>query len=101
MRAARRPGRSAERSRPRPGWTSRAGTLLADKGAHLDQRPDALLQKERVALGPLDQELQRLHRRVCPQEGGEQLVGALLLQRIDADLGVEALLPQVWVYSGR
>ena len=32
------------------------GTPLAHQRAGLDQAPDALLQEERVALGPLDQE---------------------------------------------
>ena len=39
------------------------GAALADQRAGLDQRADALLQEERVALGPLDQQrLQRLRR---------------------------------------
>ena len=32
------------------------GAALADQRPGLDQRPDALLQEERVALGPLDQQ---------------------------------------------
>ena len=40
------------RQRPR----QPVGAALADQRPGLDQRPDALLQEERVALGPLDQQ---------------------------------------------
>ena len=69
------------------------GAALADQRAGLDQRADALLQEERVALGPLDQQrLQRLDGRIVAEQRGQQLVGAGLPERVDPELGVVALV---------
>ena len=54
----------------------RAG--LADEGARLHERPHALLEEERVALRPRDEERrERRGRWVGAEEGPEQRVGAL------------------------
>ena len=75
---------------PAPGDSARAH----HQGAGLDQRADALLQEERVAFGPLDQErLERLKPGSSPSSAIEQFVGALRRQRIDPELGVVALVP--------
>ena len=57
--------------------------------ARLDQRPDALLDEERIALGALDQEpLERTQPGVGPEEDLEQRLGALPGQRVDPQLRV-------------
>jgi hypothetical protein len=44
------------------------GTAVARQGFRLDQRPDALLEEEGIALGPLDEEpLEWLKPRVGPE----------------------------------
>ena len=49
----------------RPGQT--IGAALPDERPRLDQRPHALLEEERVALGPLDQQsLERLQAGSAP-----------------------------------
>ena len=55
------------------------GAALAGQHAGLHQRPDALLEEERVALGPLDQQaLERLRAPASsPSSACEQLLGAL------------------------
>jgi len=48
------------------------GAALADQDLRLRLGPDALLQKEGIALGPFDQPLlQRLEGRVLPEQGVE------------------------------
>ena len=50
------------------------GAALARQGPGLDQRPHALLQEERVALGPRDQQaLERLEAGVGPEQRAEEL----------------------------
>ena len=65
---------------------------LADERLGLDQRPNALLQEEGIALGPLDQDRREgLDRPVLAKEAVEQLDGALGRQRIEPELGVVGL----------
>ena len=92
---------------PAPGWSSRraspAGRRRARRPApRLDQRPHALLEEERIALGPLDEQpLERLEAGVVAEQRLQQLLGALGRQRIDAELAVVGLAPQACRYSGR
>jgi len=75
-----------------PGHAIRA--TLTRQDSRLDQRADALLDEERVALGPLDHEpLERGERRVAPEQGVEQGLGALEGQGIDLELPVVGLAP--------
>ena len=66
MRAARTACTVAGTCDARDGLRQPIGAALADQHAGLDQRADALLEEERVALGPLDQQaLERLEARVA------------------------------------
>ena len=68
------------------------GAALADQRLRLHQGPHALLEEERIALRPLDQEpLERAERRVGAEQRLEQLVGALGRQRIEPELAVVGL----------
>jgi hypothetical protein len=68
------------------------GTALAREHARLGQRAYALLEKERIALRPLDQERpQRRKLRVVTQEGFHERVGRGRPQRIESDLAVVGL----------
>ena len=51
------------------------GAALADQGARLHERADALLEEERIALGPLDQQVRRSGSSdgVGAEQGVEQL----------------------------
>ena len=63
-----------------------------DLGFH--QAPHALLQEQGIPLGALDQETpERLELRLGPEEGPEQLLGALGGKRIEPELGVVAPAP--------
>ena len=66
---------------------------LADQRAGLDQRADALLQKERVALGPLDEQaFERVERSsVRAEQRLQQLVGARGWQGVQPKLLVVGL----------
>ena len=53
-------------------------TALADQDPGLDERPDALLEEERIAIGQLDQTTRnRTKARIVPEERLQQLVGVL------------------------
>ena len=68
------------------------GAALPARAPRLDERPHALLEEERVAAGPRDEErLQRLDAGVGPSKRQEQLAGALGRQGVQAELGVVAL----------
>ena len=68
------------------------GAALADQRRRLHQGPHALLEEERIAFRPLDQELlERAEGRVGAEERLEQLVGALGRQGIDPELAVVGL----------
>src|SRR5262249_36726963 len=69
-------------------------TSLARKGPRLDQCPDALLEEEGIALGPLDQQLlERLKTRGISEQGLQQLDRTLRREGIDAELPVVHLAP--------
>ena len=58
----------------REGPCQPVGTALAGQRSGLDERPHALLQEERVPLGPLDQHaLERVERSVGPDQRAEEL----------------------------
>ncbi len=62
---------------------------LAHQHLGLDERPDALLEEERIALGALDEET--LHRRetlVLAHDAAQELIGPGRRQRVEAELGV-------------
>src|SRR5262249_48571269 len=62
---------------------------LANKNINLHQRTNALLQEERVPVGPSNQELLECPQtRVVPQQCLQQFISALRRQRIDAELSV-------------
>src|SRR6185436_19642429 len=64
--------------------------------SRLDQRADALLDKERIALGALDQQaLERVQARIGPEEDLEQHLGTLPWQRVDPEPGVDGLVAPV------
>jgi hypothetical protein len=69
----------------------------------LDERPDALLEEQRVALGAFDQEpLQRAEAGVGAKKRIEQLIGAFGRQGIDPDLLVVRLAaPGVLVFGAK
>ena len=69
---------SRRRDRPYLGRLRHAiGPPIPNEHLGLHQGLDALLEEERVALGPLDQHLlERLECRVVAQQGGQQLLGA-------------------------
>src|SRR6185503_10391494 len=68
----------------------RAG--LARERPRLDEGPHALLEEERVALRPRDEERREGRgRRVAAEEGLEQRLRAFRKQRIDAELPVVRL----------
>src|SRR4029077_929105 len=68
------------------------GASWARQCARLDQRTDTLLDKERIALGALDQEaLERVQAWVVPEEHIEQRFGTVPWQRVDPDLRVGGL----------
>ena len=70
------------------------GPALPREGVRLDQRPHALLEEERIAAGPGDEDwLERLDGGVGAQQGQEQLAGALGRQRVQTELGVVGLAP--------
>src|SRR5262249_22318500 len=70
------------------------GPSLPRQDLRLDQRPDALLEEERIAFGPLDQQsLERLQLNGGPEQGLEQCLGALRWQWIDAELSIICLTP--------
>ena len=74
---------------------------LADQGLGLGQGPDALLQKEGVPLGPLDQALlERLEAGVAPEEGLEQFLGTGRWQGVEPELGVVGLVPPAVLVVG-
>ena len=57
----------------------------------LHQRSDALLEEEGVPVGPLDQQsLEGLKSGVIPEQGSQQLFGALRWQGVDPQLPVVA-----------
>ena len=63
------------------------GAPLAGQHLGLHEGPHALLEEERVSLGPLDQQpLERLEGPVLPEQGVEQLLGALGRQRVEPEL---------------
>ena len=65
---------------------------LAGDHAGLDERPHALLEKERIALGPVEEQaLERLQRTARPQQCVEQRRRALGREGIDPELGVVGL----------
>jgi hypothetical protein len=68
------------------------GSSLADEDTALDQRADRLLEEERIALGPVEeQSLERLERSARAEEAVQQLRRARRAQWIDAELRVAAL----------
>src|SRR5262249_44761420 len=70
------------------------GPSLPRQDLRLDQRPDALLEEEGIAFGPLDQQsLERLQLNGGPEQGLEQGLGALRWQGIDAELWLKRLSP--------
>lgn len=77
------------------------GTRLTDQYTGLDQRPDALLQKERIPLGPLDEELpERLELRIFTEEGVQQLFGRLGGKGAERELGVVGIAAPAVVVLG-
>src|SRR5438445_440826 len=65
------------------------GPALACEGMRLDECPRALLEKERIAAGPGDEDgLERLDGGVGAKQGQEQLVGALGREGVQTELGV-------------
>src|SRR6266404_4375974 len=72
------------------------GASWARQCARLDQRPDTLLDEERIALGALDQEaLERVQTGVAPEEDLEQHLGTLPLERLNPELRVGGLTAPV------
>src|SRR5436309_5634927 len=68
------------------------GPALARDHLRLDQSPHALLQKEWIALGTLDeQSLQGIEARIAAEECAEDLFDALSRQWVDAELAVVGL----------
>jgi hypothetical protein len=60
---------------------------LASERVGLDKGPYALLQEERIALGPLDQHaLQRVEVGVGPEQGAEKLFGGLRQEGVQPEL---------------
>jgi len=77
------------------------GAALAGEHPGLGERADDLLEEERVALAPLDQELPEGGQRpVGTQERLEQLVGARRRQRRDRDLAEAGPAPPVVLELG-
>src|SRR5438876_2708917 len=65
---------------------------LARDGTGLHQRPDTLLEKEWVALGPFDQQtLEGGELGAVAHQGPEQFLGALRRQGVDPELAVVGL----------
>src|SRR2546425_8234987 len=74
---------------PSMGLVGAIGAAFADQDPGLDERPHALLQEERIALGPRNQEPREgLELNVGPEQRLEQLAGARRRQRVDPDLRV-------------
>src|SRR6266542_1384676 len=68
------------------------GATGADQHTGLDEGADALLEEERVALGPLGQQtLEWLEARVTAEQAGQEVGGALRRQRVDTKLPVVRL----------
>src|SRR6266436_2175492 len=68
------------------------GATPAYKGPGLHQGPDALLEEERIAFGPLDEEaLAGSELGAVAHQDPEQLIRALRTQGLDSDLTVVAL----------
>ena len=77
-------------------------TALPGQDSRLDQRSDAFLQEERVALGPLDQEpLERAELVSFPSRASRNSSALSGGQGIDPELPVVGLAPHPWRYSGR
>src|SRR5262249_38306453 len=72
---------------------------LAYERPSLDKGPHTLLEKEGIGLSPGDQmALEQCERRISPEKGIEQLVGALRRQGINSELAVVGLAaPRVTV----
>ena len=65
---------------------------LAEEGPGLHEGAHALLEKQRIAFRPLDQDpLERLETRLRSQELDEQAARALEWERVDAELTVVGL----------
>src|SRR5262249_13577972 len=76
------------------GGAQAIGPPLAHQRAGLDQRLDALLQEERIALGPRNQALlERPQAGLLPQEVAEQFQGILRPQGVEPQLDVRGLAP--------
>jgi hypothetical protein len=75
------------------------GSSPADERSGLDQGADALLQKERIPFGALDEESsQRREARIAAEQGLEELPGTLGRQGVQAHLCVVGLAaPAVFV----
>src|SRR5262249_30123528 len=68
-------------------------TAHAGERFRFDQCPDALLEEEGVALGPLYQELlEGPQSGVIPEQSHQQLVGVLGWQGIDPELAIVGLI---------
>ena len=71
------------------GRASRYAPRSPDRRPGLDEGPDALLQEERVALGPRDQQaLERIEAGVGPEQRAEELLGGLRRQGVQPELRV-------------
>src|SRR5262249_51018574 len=70
------------------------GPSFPREDLRLDQRPDALLEEEGIALRPLDQHsLERLQPSGVSKQGLEKCLGALRGQGVDAELSIIRLVP--------
>jgi hypothetical protein len=73
----------------RQGSRQPVGAALPDQRPGLDERPDALLQEERIALCSLDQHaLERIESDVGPDQRAEELSGVIVRQGIEPELRV-------------
>ncbi len=77
------------------------GPSLTDQPLRFHQRLDALLQKQGIPLGALDQALsERLEAGVLSQEGRQEFVGMRRGQRVEPELGVVGLAPPAVLVLG-
>ena len=78
------------------------GAGFANEVGGLDQRAHALLEKQRIALGALDEKpLERRDAGIVADQRAQKFLGAGDRQRIDAQPLQQVLPPQLRRYSGR
>src|SRR5262249_31650049 len=71
-------------------------TALTDESAGFYEHAHTLLEEERIAFRPLDQEpLDRLELRIVADEDAEERVRALRRQGIDPELGIVSFIAPV------